>query len=62
MKEYIVNLQSFRVQAESKQEAREKVEGVLKRCAYQPVIEDIEDFRNFINAVVDEQEGDDSSD
>ncbi len=52
MKEFIVHIQSFRVQAESEQEAREKAEGVLRRCAYQPLIEDVEEdgFSEFIAA------------
>ncbi len=38
----IINLQPILVEAETVEEAKEKAEGILKRCAFQPLIESVE--------------------
>jgi transposase len=45
--QYIVNLQSFRVYAETEEEAKEKAEGILRRCAFQPQIESVEADKHY---------------
>jgi hypothetical protein len=43
MKQYIVDLQSFRVEASTEAEALQKAEQLLKNKSFQPLVEAVEE-------------------